>query len=272
LLLRPVRGDQDREIQGNYLLNLLLGAQVELLWDCHDWGEQAEALRARAEELQRAGRKVYLARVGNEKNLGLYAVAYIEAAMELIEQSQKEGLNIDQLWFCSSDTTQAGLALAFKHLGHPAKLVGVPAVAAPVGDAEGTFPHTMARIANEAACLLGLETRLSPDDFVCLSSYVGLGYGRASEDGLEAMRCGARFESLILDPVYTGKAFAALLDHIRRNQIPRSHTVVFLHTGGVPALFAYAQELPWAERSATFTDGQTPIPPIHVHRSLNSAG
>jgi 1-aminocyclopropane-1-carboxylate deaminase/D-cysteine desulfhydrase-like pyridoxal-dependent ACC family enzyme len=243
LLLRSVRGDCDSEIQGNYLLDLLLGAKVEILEDCPDWQAQGKALRARAEKLERAGRRVYLARVGTEENLGLYAVAWIQAAIELVEQSQQRALRIDQIWLCSSDTTQAGLALALKHLGHPAKLVGIPAVLSPVGNADADFPHTMATIANQAAGLLGLKCRLSPGDFNSLSGYAEPGYGMVSDADREAMQCAARFESLVLDPVYTGKAFAALLDHIRRKLIPRDHTVIFIHTGGIPALFAYASQL-----------------------------
>jgi L-cysteate sulfo-lyase len=196
--------------------------------------------------LQRAGRKVYVARVGDEENLGLYAVAYVNAALELLEQANVKGLNLDQIWLCSSDTTQAGLALALKHVGHPAKLVGVPAVMTPVGNPECAFSDSLASVANQAAALLGLRTRLSPEDFTTLSGYAEPSYGEVSEGGFEAMQCAARFESLILDPVYTGKAFAGLLDYIRRKKIPRGHTVVFIHTGGVPALFAYASELPFA--------------------------
>ena len=246
LLLRRVRGDRDREIQGNYLLNMLLGAKVEILDDCPDWQEQAKVLRARAENLQRSGRRVYVARVGDQQNLGLDAIAYVDAALELLEQAEAKGLNLDQIWLCSSDTTQAGLALALKHLGHPARLVGVPAVTTPVGNRGGTFTETMASVANQAAGLLGLRTRLCPEDFISLSGYAEPAYGEVSEAGFEAMRCAARLESLILDPVYTGKGFAALLDHIRREQIPHGDTVVFIHTGGVPALFAYASELPFA--------------------------
>ena len=246
LLLRRIRGDRDSEIQGNYLLDVLVGAKVEILDDCANWQEQAKVLQARAEELQSAGRRVYLARVGDEQNLGLYAVAYVEAALELLEQATAEGLNVDQIWLCSSDTTQAGLSLALKHIGHPARVVGVSALETPVGDPNCGFPDTMAGIANEAAGLLGLRTRLSPQDFVSFSGYAAPGYGQLSDAAFEAIRCAARFESLILDPVYTAKAFAGLLDHIRRRQIPRGQTVVFIHTGGVPALFAYASQLPFA--------------------------
>jgi L-cysteate sulfo-lyase len=246
LLLRRVRAGMDSEIQGNYLLNMLLGAKVEILDDCPDWQEQGKVLRARAENLQRAGKRVYVARVGDEQNLGLYAIAYVDAALELLEQAKAKGLNLDQIWLCSSDTTQAGLALALKHLGHPAKLVGVPAVMTPVGKPHSAFPDSLASVANQAAAVLGLRTRLSPEDFISLTGYAEPAYGAVSEAGFEAMQCAARFESLILDPVYTGKAFGALLDHIRRKKIPRGHTVVFIHTGGVPALFAYASTLPFA--------------------------
>src|SRR5215831_12602568 len=80
LILRRVRGDLDAEIQGNYLLDMLFGAKIEILEDCADWQEQGKVLRARAEELRHAGRRVYLARVGDEQNLGLYAASYADVA------------------------------------------------------------------------------------------------------------------------------------------------------------------------------------------------
>ncbi len=243
LLLRRVRGKRDQELQGNYLLDRLLGAEVEVLEDCRDWVEQSRALQVRAEELEETGNKVYLARVGDEKNLGLHAVAYVEAALELICQCEEKSVFLDELWCCSSDTTQAGLALAFKHLGYPVKLVGVSPVEVPVGYLSGSLPQVMADISNQAASLLDLETRLSKEDFTSLSEYVGPGYGKVYPRCLETMKMVARYEGLILDPVYTSKAFTALVEHIRQKRIPQEQTVVFLHTGGMPALFAYAKEL-----------------------------
>jgi 1-aminocyclopropane-1-carboxylate deaminase/D-cysteine desulfhydrase-like pyridoxal-dependent ACC family enzyme len=95
-------------------------------------------------------------------------------------------------------------------------------------------------IANEAAALAGIDTRLTPDDLVTDQNYIGEGYGLATPECLEAIRLVAAQEGVLLDPVYTGKAMACLIDHVRRGVLDPSSTIVFLHTGGVPALFAHA--------------------------------
>lgn len=241
LILRRIRGAQDDVVQGGLLLDLLLGAHVEIV-DSEDWVAHGRRIRERAETLRGQGRKVEILRVGNEESLGLSACGYVEAAVELIEQLQEQQIGFDQLWVCSADTTQAGLALALKHLGYPAVLRGVSPLPGAV-DPSRTIPAAIARIANEAAELLGIATRLEPSEIHNTLDYVGPDYGMATPEALEAMRLMARCEGILLDPVYTSKAMAGLIDHIRRGLIPAEQRVVFLHTGGLPALFAYADHL-----------------------------
>jgi D-cysteine desulfhydrase family pyridoxal phosphate-dependent enzyme len=241
LILRRIRGSQDDAVQGGLLLDLLLGARVEIV-DSADWMVHGSRIRERAEALREQGRNVALLRVGSEENLGLSACGYVEAAVELIEQIEEQSFGIDQLWVCSADTTQAGLALALKHLGYPAVLRGVSALPGAV-DPSRSIPAQMARIANEAAEILGIDTRLEASEIHNTLDYVGPDYGEATPEALEAMRLAARCEGILLDPVYTSKAMAGLIDHIRRGLIPAEQRVVFLHTGGLPALFAYADQL-----------------------------
>jgi D-cysteine desulfhydrase family pyridoxal phosphate-dependent enzyme len=241
LVLRRIRGGRDDEVQGGLLLDLLLGAHVEIV-DSADWAEHGGRIRARAEELRGRDRKVAVLRVGCEEDLGLSACAYVEAAVELIEQLEAQRLGMDVLWVCSSDTTQAGLALGLKHLGYPAALHGISALAGAV-DPERSIPASMARIANQAAELLEIDTRIEASEICNTLEYVGSGYGTVTAEGLEAMQLVARTEGILLDPVYTGKAMAGLIDHIRRGLMPAEQRVVFLHTGGLPALFAYADQL-----------------------------
>jgi 1-aminocyclopropane-1-carboxylate deaminase/D-cysteine desulfhydrase-like pyridoxal-dependent ACC family enzyme len=129
LVLRKVRGERDQEIQGGLLLDLLVGARVELI-DGVDWVGLGALIRQKAEALEAQGRRVHLARVGDESGLGLDACAYVQAAVELLEQAQELNLDIDEIWLCSSDATQSGLAIALKHLQVPIRLVGVPALPA----------------------------------------------------------------------------------------------------------------------------------------------
>jgi 1-aminocyclopropane-1-carboxylate deaminase/D-cysteine desulfhydrase-like pyridoxal-dependent ACC family enzyme len=98
-------------------------------------------------------------------------------------------------------------------------------------------------MANEAAALIGLPTRLDPDEVENYDDYVGEAYGVVTESGCEAVRVVAQTEGILLDPVYVGKAMAGLIDFVRTGRIGKDKTVVFVHTGGTPALFAYRDEL-----------------------------
>ena len=101
----------------------------------------------------------------------------------------------------------------------------------------------IARIANTAAGLLDLDLTLSADDVCCDSGYIGPRYGVVTAEGRAAFRLAARTEGLILDPVYTAKALAGLIDHIKTGRLTADGPVVFVHAGGNPAVFAYAEDL-----------------------------
>jgi 1-aminocyclopropane-1-carboxylate deaminase/D-cysteine desulfhydrase-like pyridoxal-dependent ACC family enzyme len=142
------------------------------------------------------------------------------------------------LYAAALDTTQAGLVLGLKWVESPIHVRGFSPVE---GDAASSIE--MAQIANQGARRLGLDIELEPDDFDNDSSFVGEAYGIPTQPGLEALRVVARSEGILLDPVYTGKAMGALFEHIRAGKVPADRPVVFLHTGGAPALFAYARAL-----------------------------
>src|SRR3712207_3854416 len=91
--------------------------------------------------------------------------------------------------------------------------------------------------------MLGWDVELTEADVESYDDYVGAGYGRPSPGAIDAMRLAARMEGLILDPVYTGKAVAGLIDHARTGRLGRDDVVVFIHTGGTPALFAFKDEI-----------------------------
>ena len=128
--------------------------------------------------------------------------------------------------------TQAGLTLGAKVADAPYRLWGV---AVSAGEPEKI--ERARRVANEAAALLGASTEVNRADLFTDQGYIGDGYGIPTSEGLEAIRLLASTEAILLDPAYTSKAMAALIRHIRAGEIPPSETVVFLHTGGFPALF-----------------------------------
>ena len=101
----------------------------------------------------------------------------------------------------------------------------------------------LAGAANEVAGLLGLKLSFSAEDFESYGEYAGEAYGVVTPESREALVLAARTEGLVLDPVYTGKAFSGMIDHIRKGQFTKDQAVVFVHTGGTPALFAYADEV-----------------------------
>jgi D-cysteine desulfhydrase/L-cysteate sulfo-lyase len=232
-LVLVLRGEPEGEIQGNLLVNLLLGAEVRLT-DAPSFNDLGPVLERVAAELAAQGRRPFIL---NHATMfaRASALAYVESFLEILEQSA--GRPPDWLFISSGGKGQAGLALAKKLLGAPTRVVGVAAT-----KNEDPWEYA-ARTATEAAALLGLDVRLEPDEIENSFDYIGAGYGIPTDAGLDAMVRFARRESILLDPVYTGKAAAGCLDRIRRGDVPRGSRVVFVHTGGQPAIFSQSRTL-----------------------------
>jgi 1-aminocyclopropane-1-carboxylate deaminase/D-cysteine desulfhydrase-like pyridoxal-dependent ACC family enzyme len=129
-------------------------------------------------------------------------------------------------------------------LGWSCQIVGV----APLEWTDTTVEERIAATANEVARLLGLEMRVAANDVSILHDYIGAGYAKTTGEGLAAMRLAARADAILLDPVYTGKAMAGLIDQTRLGRLDRNDTVIFVHTGGAPASFAYRDAIVAAMR------------------------
>lgn len=235
LILRPVRPIDLQEIQGNHLLQRLCGAHLTVLSD-FDRNRQQQAIRAKFEELAAQGRKVYWPR--RDDTIDLDALAYAEVGMEIASQCQALGINPEYLYVAALDTTQAGVVLGLKWVESPIHVRGF----SPFGGWPGRQAE-MARIANQGSRRLGLDIEFKAEDFDNDDSFVGEAYGIPTPAGMEAVRAVARAEGILIDPVYTGKAMAALFQHIRTGKVAKDRPVVFLHTGGAPALFGYAKEV-----------------------------
>jgi 1-aminocyclopropane-1-carboxylate deaminase/D-cysteine desulfhydrase-like pyridoxal-dependent ACC family enzyme len=195
-------------------------------------------LEAKAAELERAGRKPYILRPFGLDKLALGAVGYVNGALELDAQLEAAGIEPDFLYLCGANMTPAGLALGLKALGRGTRLINV----APILWSEPRAVD-IARIAGATAARLDLSVSIVPEDIDNHDDYIGPRYGVVTEGGREAMRLVAGTEGIILDPVYSAKAMAGLINHVRSGRIGKGQTVVFLHTGGTPALFAYADDL-----------------------------
>jgi L-cysteate sulfo-lyase len=228
-------GDAERpEPQGNLLLDRILGAEIHCIRAGDD--EPAEVDRV-MNALRARGERPYLIPVGGSSAVG--ALGYVAGTLELVGQLFARGEAPSRLYYASgSRGTQAGLTLGAKVFSAPYELYGV---AVSGGEPEKT--ERALRIANQAAALIGVSTRVTREDLLTDPGYIGPGYGIPTPGCLEAIDLLARCEGVFLDPVYTGKAMGGLIDHVRRGLLKAGDTVVFLHTGGTPALFAHTEHL-----------------------------
>ncbi len=225
------------EIQGNLLLDYLFGAEVRLV-PVKDIEDVAREVDSVAEEFRREGGRPYVIK-GFAGHDPLAALAYLECSTELYCQLDSLEVKADYIFTSASGPTQAGLLLGTKVLQLEWKVVGI----APIRWKFEAMHQKVARLSNECAEFLRLDVRVEPSEVVNYDQYVGEDYGIPTPQGIEAIKLLARTEGLLLDPVYTGKAMAGLIDQIKSGAITKGETVVFLHTGGLPALFAYSKDL-----------------------------
>ena len=233
LVLAPLVPETDEEYQrnGNTLLNDLFGARLHVLGQ----GEiAADFAKRRAEELTAQGRRPYLTPGGGSNSIS--ALGYVRCALELDTQLNSNGLDDAIIVTANgSNGTHAGLLAGFKALGRsPHQLRAFTVLA----NAENSRNSTLA-MANGSLELLGASDRLGLDDVRIADDQRGRGYGLVTDAMIEAVRLMASCEGLLLDPVYSGKAFAGVIGDVHSGRYPAGSSVVFLMTGGAPALFAY---------------------------------
>jgi D-cysteine desulfhydrase family pyridoxal phosphate-dependent enzyme len=239
-----LHGEKGPALQGNLLLDALMGADVTVV-DLDSMERLTPLLEAKAAELERAGRRPYVVRPFGLDRQVLGAIGYVNGALELDGQLEAAGIEPDFLYLCGANMTPAGMALGLRALGRRARLVNI----APIVWSEPRAVD-IARIAGAAAARLDLDVQIAPADIDNRDDYIGPRYGVVTESAREAMRLVAGTEGIILDPVYSAKAMAGLIDHVRTGRIGKGQTIVFLHTGGTPALFAYAADLGLARPQA----------------------
>lgn len=221
---------------GNLLLNELFGANEHWI----ERSQRAAKLLALADQLRVRGRKPYLIPVGGSNGVG--ATGYVVAMLELMAQLSASKQPVDHIVFgSSSGGTQAGMVVGARVAGFTGRLHGL---SIDKDDPEHEeYEIEVAQIANACAGYIGSDVRLSKDDVKVVYGYMGQSYAVVGDLEREAIRLMARCEGILLDPVYAGRAFGALVDLIRKKVFKPEETVLFWHTGGAPALFAYAKEL-----------------------------
>ena len=228
-----LRGAAPARRTGNILLDDLIGAEVFWAGDRNVSDvmlEVADALRAR-------GQKPYLIPLGGSNPIG--ATGYALAMQELVEQSQTLDVAFDAIVFAtSSGGTQSGLTVGARGTGFNGRILGI-SVDHPARD----LVSELIELANATADHVGLLATFAADDFEVNDQYLGGGYAVMGEPEREAIRLTAQAEGLLVDPVYTGRAMAGLIDLIRQGEFTSGQQVLFWHTGGTPALFAYTDQL-----------------------------
>lgn len=226
--------DHKSILQGNLLLDNLTGADIEIV-DVPFGPELDDYKFDLADKLKSQGLKPYV--LASPRSTTLAAVAFTWCITEIYQQQEQIGIDADWIYTSSVGGTQAGLVLGTKALNMKMK----PYACAPI-HWEGKIDR-IRDAANSAASVLNLDTQISDTDILNTDDYIGKAYGYLTPECIAALRLVANTEGIILDPVYTSKAMACLIEHIKQGKFSKDDVVVFLHTGGTPALFAYNEEL-----------------------------
>ena len=226
------RRDAHAHTQGNLLLSRLFGAEVHL----PEADSQTDEIARRMKELRAGGHRPFNTSTGGYEYRG---IAYIDGFLELWEQLQEMEVHPDAIYVCSGAHTHTGMVVASKALGLGLRIVGISP--APRNDDEAA--RRMAALAAKHARILDLDLEFEAAEFESYAEFVGPDYGVVTEEAREAIKQAARTEGLLLDPSYTGKTMAGLKTHVARGWWSSEHALVFVHTGGTPALFAYSEEL-----------------------------
>ncbi|MGC9335255.1 MAG: D-cysteine desulfhydrase family protein [Anaerolineae bacterium] len=228
-----LRGEMPADVRGNLLIDQLVGAEVV-------WTEDRsldQRMRDVAGELHDEGHRPYIVPYGGSNPVG--ASGYVAAMEELILQCEEQNLAFDRIVFASSSGgTQAGLVVGAEALGYGGRILGIS-----VDLQADALRRVLADLATATAEHLALAMSLVTEDFAVNDDYLGGGYGVVGELEQEAIRTVGQLEGLLLDPVYTGRAFGGLFDMIRGGGFRRDEKVLFWHTGGTGGLFGYAGAL-----------------------------
>jgi len=248
ILLLFKTSDQAVEYDGNLLLDYILGADVRI--------REAEkgkivseehvrkVLEEVADEVRKSGHKPYVVSVGGsmpgwsmDKPLG--AIAYAEAFVEMLEQTRAAGAGITHVIHATgSGATQAGLVVGAKAAQSSIRVLGIS-----VSEGNGLLVPIVQKICLDTEKTLALDLQIDLSDIIVLDEYVKEGYGIINSETAEAIRLLFTTEGIVLDPVYTGKAMAALIDLVKKGYFRKDDVVLFFHTGGTPALFPYREPL-----------------------------
>ena len=233
-----LNGIEPETYQGNLLLSHLLGAHL------HFSGEKVKgreiAMRKLKSKLDAQGNKTYIIPVGGSNLTG--ATGYIAAMSELKQQISAQNINFDYIFFAtSSGGTQAGIMIGQQLYGIKTKLM--PVLIDKTTDFEVPLHQTIYDIIINYNTISSKPVNISIDRIPIIDTYNKAGYGVVTEHEQRAIKTLAQTEGILVDPVYTGRAFYGMLDMLKKRKLPENSKILFWHTGGTPALCAYTNDL-----------------------------
>ena len=227
---RTGSNDPNYNENGNVFLDYLHGATAEKRPGGLDMNAEMEAV---ADEIRKSGKSVYTIPGGGSNATG--ALGYANCALELVYQANERDLAIDHMVHATGSAgTQAGLIVGLKAINAQIPLLGIGVRAPKPKQEENVY-----KLALATAEKLGCPGVVAREDVVANTDYVGKGYGIPAPSTIEAIEIFAQVEGILLDPVYSGKGAAGLIDLIRKGMFKKGEKIVFLHTGGSAGLFGY---------------------------------
>lgn len=226
--------DIDYLESGNVLVNRLFGANTQLV----SGGEDAmSVMTSTAAQVRSRGEKPYVIPRGGSNAVG--SLGYVKCASEIVQQSDQAGLSFDSIVHSTASAgTQAGLLVGLRAMQRDTRVIGISA-----NSYEAVQSQKVFALACETAELLGISGIVAREDVLTNSDYIGDGYGKVSDDMQLAVAHVAKLEGILLDPVYSGKCVAGLIDMVRNGFFVDAKNVLLIHTGGGAALFGYKNQL-----------------------------
>lgn len=234
--------DLPDEWDGNLLLDFILEAEIRLQEAKKGQSVPDDVInrviRDVEQEVRERNQIPYIAPIGGSMpgwsmEMPLGAIAYMDALVEAVDQAESMGIGFDYLVHATgSGGTQAGLVAGAKALGGKMRVCGFS-----VSEDKDVFTRDVLDIAEKTIRSLDLAVSITEEDILVLDDYLGEGYGHVSQDVTDAIRMVAVHEGIFLDPVYTGKAMAGLIDQIGQGRFQKKEKILFFHTGGTAAIF-----------------------------------
>lgn len=232
ILEENIEAQYDTQTNGNFLLFQLLGTEsIKIVPNGTDVYEEMEKT---ASEMKKDGRKPYVIPVGGSNVTGI--LGYASCAEEISEQSTELGVQFDYV-ICTSGSggMHAGLITGFQGMNDNTKVIGIN-----ISRGKELQEELVYQLTRDTAAHIGIDKMISREAVTCFDEYVGPGYALPTREMVQAVKRLARTEAILLDPVYTGKTMAGLIDLIQKDFFKASDNILFIHSGGTPAIYAYS--------------------------------